>query len=127
MSLTITTIITDKQLLGVADYLLVEIASDFSKDQMAFAGLVKKEFIEHLITYPKFLKMVEENVREYGPDFVEEPWDYGSCYLREMEALYNHVNEFARIMEDAERDETTQVELAEAITKLKRAGYNVWK
>ena len=127
MSITITINVSDKQLLGVADYLLDDICSDFSKDQMAFAGLNRKEFTEHLITYPKFLKMVEENVKEYGPDFVEEPWDYGSCYLREMDALYNHVQTFANIMEDAERDETTQVELAEAITKLKRAGFNVWK
>ena len=127
MSITITININDKQLLGVADYLLDDISSSFSKDQMAFAGLDRKEFIEHLITYPKFLKMVEDNVKEYGPEFVEEPWDYGSCYLSEMDALYNHVSVFARIMEDAQNDEVTQVELADAITKLKRAGFNVWK
>lgn len=127
MSITITINVNDKQLLGIADYLLDEISSDFSKDQMAFAGLNRKEFIEHLITYPKFLKMVEENVKEYGPDFIDEPWDYSSCYLREMDALYSHVKQFADIMEDAQNDEVSQVELADAITKLKRAGFNVWK
>lgn len=127
MSITIAITINDKQLLGVADYLLDDISSSFSKDQMAFAGLDRKEFIEHLITYPKFLKMVEENVKEYGPDFVEEPWDYGSCYLGEMDALYNHVSTFARIMEDAERESESQVELADAIAKLTRAGFKVSK
>lgn len=127
MSLTVTINISDKQLLGIADYLIDGIYCDFSKSQIEFAGLVKKEFIEHLITYPKFLKMVDEGVKEYGVDFVDEPWDYSICYLSEIDALYNHVSTFARIMEDAECDEASQAEFADAIARLTRAGFKISK
>lgn len=119
--------VSDKSLKFIATDMVNDLFEEFGKDVCEFAGVYKDELVEGILESYEFSKHVEKKVMNYGPDFVDCPYDYDN-YMFDLDPLAKHIEAFQTIWIDAEQSERngiTQESLNAALHIVKKAGYKV--
>lgn len=121
--------VTVNDLYKIADITIDDIYDNEGSDAIRMLGYDKKSLREELVTYPPFLKMIRDCVREYGREALDD-----SDYLffetvfetREFKQFFKVAREMAKILDDAYR-ESTNKECDRCIETLRQSGYKVIK
>lgn len=120
---------------SVADCITDRLYDSFSEDTIEALGLQYSDFINEIIDMYEFSKMIKKGVETYGPDALDDPYDFMDFEMVTRTPAFKKLIDVCEMLEavlnDADkhtRDQQNNANAcADAIETLKRAGFKIVK
>lgn len=116
-----------------AECIVDDFYDDYNTEAIEALGLGYKAFLKEVIEMYEFSVMVRKGVEKYGPDALNDPWDYMDFETVTLSPAFKKIRDVLEMLEDvltdAEKHERAQRSNAceDAIETLKRAGFKIVK